>query len=106
MDNMQLLDLLNDVKEKTDIINELIKINEHKIYLLQNNNESNNEIETFIREIIDKYRKKLEVKDYYNSYSGKDELDEDRFQLLCIIERMIYNYVLRKIVMNNKLKKE
>ena len=101
MDNIQILDLLNDGKEKIEIINELIKINEHKIYLLQNNNESNNEIEEFIRETIDKYRKKIEVKNYYNSYSGKDELNEDRFQLICIIERMIYDYVLRKIVINN-----
>lgn len=102
MDDIQILELLNDGKEKSEIIDECVKINKYKIYLLQHNNESSNEMEQFIQKTIDKYRKKIEVKSYYNSFSGKDELDENRYQLLCTIERMIYDYTIKKAVMDKQ----
>ena len=99
MDNIiTLLDMINDTKEKEDIIKELIKIGEYKIYYLKTHS-TTKEIDDFIKKTVDKYRNNIILKDYYCSDS--DNLDTDRFELLCLLEHMICNYVCRKIALDN-----
>ena len=69
---MQILELINeikDTKEKEELLNELTKIYEYKIFILRTNS-TNNEIETFIKNTINKYRNELLVSDYYKSSDG------------------------------------
>lgn len=97
---MEIIELLNNVKdenEKIDLTNELIKINEYKNFILRNNS-SNPEIKQFILDIINKYRNNAIVGDYYNSNSG-DQIQVNDYHNLEIIERMINNYIIRKIIL-------
>lgn len=100
MDNKtKFLELLNDDKEKKEITDELIKINEYKNYYLVCRT-ATSEMDKFIKETIDKYRSKIIVKDFY--CADNENLNIDRYELLCTIERMIYNYICRKLTLNNK----
>ena len=97
---MEIIELLNNVKdenEKIDLTNELIKINEYKNFILRNNS-SNPEIKQFILDIINKYRNNAIVGDYYNSNSG-DQIQVNDYHNLEIIERMINNYIIKKIIL-------
>ena len=97
MEIIELIEKIEDEKEKAEIIKEIINIYNYKIFILKTNS-SNDEIENFVIETINKYRNKLEVKDYYQSSSG-DKLHNDAFDNLCAIENMIYNYILRKLLL-------
>ena len=101
MDITELINELKDTKEKVELCNELIKINNYKIDILKHT-EDNSKIEMFIQEMINKYRTKNEVKDFY--LSKEDKLYHSLYDNLNAVERMIYNYILRKIVIddNNK----
>lgn len=94
MENYELLDYLKDKEEKINITNELIRINEYKIYILRNNS-SREEIRNFIVGIINKYRKEIIVRDYYNSV-GEDKILINDYDNLCLIEKMIKDYIIRK----------
>ena len=99
---MKIIEPLNNVKdekEKIDLANEINKIDEHKTYILRNNS-SNTEIRQFILDIINKYRNNAIVGDYYNSNSG-DQIQVNDYHNLEIIERMISNYIIRKIILEN-----
>jgi hypothetical protein len=82
---VSLLELLDDENERKEIINELIKINENKAYILKNGS-SKKSIDDFIIKTIEKYEDKSEI-------DSSDEDLEDSYGLLCMIERMITNYV-------------
>ncbi len=86
-------------KEKEEIIDEIIKINEYKIYILRNNS-SNLKIRDFILNIINKYRNNIIVRDYYNS-NDTDQILYNDYDNLCIIEVMIKKYIIRKIIIDN-----
>ena len=99
---MKIIEPLNNVKdekEKIDLANEINKIDEHKTYILRNNS-SNPEIRQFILDIINKYRNNAIVGDYYNS-NGRDQIQVNDYHNLEIIERMISNYIIRKIILEN-----
>ena len=100
MEIVELLKQLKDLREKEEVKDEFIKIYNYKIYILKNGS-SSEEIENFIRSTINKYRSKIEVLDYYSSADG-DHLSPSSYDNLCIIEKMIFNYVLRKIILESK----
>lgn len=99
MDKLDTLNKIKDSKEKKEVIDELIKINNYKIYLL-NGNQSNSEIEDFVRKIINKYRSEILVKDYYQSTDG-DHLHINTYNNLDAIETVIYSYIERKVLVDN-----
>lgn len=88
---------ITDEKEKTEIINDMIKINDYKLYTIKNK-AFNSEIQMFIKEIIDKYRYKIEVANFYNSPNGKDNIDCNQYATLCNLEQMIVQYVSIKYI--------
>ena len=99
---MEIIELLNNLKndkEKEEIIDDIIKINEYKIYILKNNS-SNLKIRDFILNIINKYRNNIIVRDYYNS-NDTDQILYNDYDNLCIIEVMIKKYIIRKIIIDN-----
>lgn len=95
---IELLNNIKDEKEKTEIINEFVSIYSYKIDIL-NNNANYKDIDKFISKIINKYRGKDELKDFYNSKDG-DQIPVNRFDTLLILENMIYNYILRKLILD------
>ena len=100
MEILELIKKINDKQEQGEICNEIIKINEYKIFILKTNS-TTNEINKFIIDVINKYRNKIEIIDFYQSPDG-DKLCNNSFDNLCMIEEMIYNYVLRKVLSNIK----
>lgn len=100
MEIVELLQQLKDLREKEEVQDEFIKIYNYKIYILENGS-SSEEIENFIKNTIDKYRSKIEVFDYYPSADG-DHLSPNSYDNLCLIENMIFNYTLRKVVLESK----
>lgn len=99
---MGIIELLNNLKndkEKEEIIDDIIKINEYKIYILKNNS-SNLKIRDLILNIINKYRNNIIVRDYYNS-NDTDQILYNDYDNLCIIEVMIKKYIIRKIIIDN-----
>ena len=99
---MEIIELLNNLKndkEKEEIIDDIIKTNEYKIYILKNNS-SNLKIRDFILNIINKYRNNIIVRDYYNS-NDTDQILYNDYDNLCIIEVMIKKYIIRKIIIDN-----
>ena len=90
MEIVELLQQLKDLREKEEVQDEFIKIYNYKIYILENGSSSE-----------EKYRSKIEVFDYYPSADG-DHLSPNSYDNLCLIENMILNYTLRKVVLESK----
>lgn len=92
---MNFLDCINDEKDKKEIFEQLSKINKYKNYLLTNKTTSD-EIQKFIIDIINKYREKIEVANYYTK--PNDEISSNQYDTLCILEAMIRQYVIIKYI--------
>mgnify|MGYP007056165909 CR=1 FL=1 len=98
----ELIKELKDVNEQKDILKDLEKINEYKLYFLSTKS-TTNEIKKFITDTIDKYRdRKLILPDYY--HSDKDYISPNDLQMLLTIEEMIEQYVLRKVELDKMSK--
>lgn len=100
MEILELINKIKDTKEKGEICDEIIKIYEYKIFIMKTNSITD-EINKFIIDVINKYRNKIEVIDFYQSSDG-DKVFNNAFDNLCMIEKMVYNYVLRKILLEYK----
>ena len=87
---------IKDEKEQLEVSREINKIDEYKNKLQLTNYTYDYEIQEFISNIINKYRYKIEVHNFYNAPAGQDEVS-DQYNTLCPIEKMIAQYVSIKI---------
>ena len=92
------LDKLNQIKNE-EVIDELVKVNKYKIYLIENN-KSNHEIDKFIDDIMEKYSNESIVSEYY-SEDNYDFSLHNKYYYLGMIENMIIKYVTRTIHISN-----
>ena len=92
------LDKLNQFEDK-EVIDELIKISEYKIYLLENK-KSNSEIDEFIDDVMEKYKDEPIVSEYY-SKDNYDIPSYNKYYYLGMIENMIIKYVTRNVHLSN-----
>ena len=91
---MNFLDCINDEKDKKEIFEQLSKINKYKNYLT--NKTTSDEIQKFIIDIINKYREKIEVANYYTK--PNDEISSNQYDTLWTLEAMIRQYVIIKYI--------
>lgn len=84
----------DDKKEQLEVLYEIEKIYKYKNEL-QLNNYKYDEIQKFITDVINKYRYKIEVKNFYNAPVGQD-IVSNQYDTLCVIEQMICQYAVTK----------
>ncbi len=95
------IEKLKNKKEQLEVSSEIQKIYVYKNRLQLNNYAFDYEIQRFIIDIIDKYRYKIEVNNFYNAPTRQDKVS-NQYDTLCTIEKMIEQYVLIKIVNQSK----
>ena len=91
-----------DKKEYAEELEELDKIAKYKKYLADNNYAFNDEIQQFIVQTVNKYRIKMEVKNFYMSKDGNDHLS-NQINTLNTLEAMISQYIFIKSAKKNKV---
>ena len=91
-----------DKKENAEELEELDKIAKYKKYLADNNYAFNDEIQQFIVQTVNKYRIKMEVKNFYMSKDGNDHLS-NQINTLNTLEAMISQYMFIKSAKKNKV---
>lgn len=94
---MNIYEKITDEKEKNEIISDMKKIEDYKLLVL-NNRVFNNEVQSFIEKIINKYRYKVEVINFYNSPDGKDNINCNQYVTLSTLEQMIIQYITIKYI--------
>ena len=91
-----------DKKEYAEELEELDKIAKYKKYLADNNYAINDEIQQFIVQTVNKYRIKMEVKNFYMSKDGNDHLS-NQINTLNTLEAMISQYTFIQSAKKNKV---
>ena len=94
-----------DKKKYAEELEELDKIAKYKKYLADNNYVFNDEIQQFIVQTINKYRIKMEVKNFYMSKDGNDHLN-NQIYTLNKLEEMISQYIFIKVLKNKVITNE
>ena len=89
------IETINETNELKEIADETREIKKYKNELLVNNH-YNDEIQQFIGKVTNKYRYKLEVRNYYSNKSGEDEIYGNQYNTLCLLEGMIRQYAILK----------
>ena len=90
-------DLLSSEKDyidKKEVQKELNQIRFYKNYLLNDGIVDNN-ITNLVSYIINKYKNKIEVADYYKS-RDVDQVSVNMYENLCVLDNMLVNYIERK----------
>lgn len=95
------IEKINDKKEQLEVCDEIEKIYKYKSKLQLNNYIYDDEIQKFVIDVINKYRYKIEVANFYNVPNGQDEVT-NQYDTLCVIEKMIYQYAEIKNISNSK----
>ena len=86
---------IEKLREQKDIIDDLIKIENYKNQLEIHRN-CNEEIQRFICDIVEKYRYRIEVKNYYMNQNNADNVKGSQYETLLVLKSMVMQYALIK----------
>ena len=86
---------IETLKEQVELLEEKQKVLEYK-KILEVNSGYNIEIQEFIDDVINKYRDKVEVINYYFENPNNRDIPRTQYNLLCTIDSMLNQYAIAK----------
>ena len=92
---MEDLEKMEEQKDQRAVLEEIKNIDQYMKQLKMNPN-YNNKIQRFINEIVNKYRNKGEVINYYSRQDGNDDINGNQYIILCNLRQMLKQYCLVK----------